>query len=250
MAKPEAKAYYFEYKMGFMLTVSTIITVIAMILPGYLMYYFWEDDHLFTLFTKDISYLIIAFVVVFLWMVLHEILHGTFYILGGAKRKNITYGAALEKGIFYCRCGEYVNKKTIMMSLMAPFTIIGVITLIIGWITKQWWLVMLSGINIGGAGADLCMFFFFLKRNADVKFMEYGDSSIFSLKTSEELDKKNFLAVKQIDKSKVPSNDNKVRLVVSKGSWIYLLIIVALFAIALLLNASTHSLTVDAVDIV
>ena len=156
------KEYFFEYKMGFMMTVSTIITIIFVAGPALLMSAFWDNNKFYGLFAGKISTLIIAFVVMFLWMVLHEILHGTFYILGGAKRKNITYGAALEKGIFYCRCGEYVNKKTIMRSLMAPFTIIGVITLIIGIIAKQWWLVMLSGMNIGGAGADLCMFFFFL----------------------------------------------------------------------------------------
>ncbi len=237
MKKSEVKEYFFEYKMGFMLTISTIITIVALVLPGYLMYFFWGDDHLFTLFTKDIKYLIIAFVVVFLWMVLHEIIHGVFYILGGAKKRNITYGAALEKGIFDCRCVEYVNKKTIMMSLMAPFTIIGVITLIIGVITKQWWLVMLSGINIGGAGGDLCMFFFFLKRDKDVQFMEYGDSSIFSLKTTEDLENKNLVVVKLIDASKVPKNDNTRRLVISKGSWIYFIVLIVLFALCFLLSS-------------
>jgi len=230
------KEYFFEYKMGFMMTVSSIITIIFIAGPALLMSACWDNNKFYELFVGKISTLIIAFVVMFLWMVLHEILHGTFYILGGAKKKNITYGAALEKGIFYCRCGEYVNKKTIMMSLMAPFTIIGVITLIIGIITKQWWLVMLSGMNIGGAGADLCMFFFFLKRANDVKFMEYGDSATFSLKTSEDLENKNFKCVKLIDKEKVPKNDNKVRLVISKGSWIFTIIIVVLFAICLLLE--------------
>ncbi len=235
MEKKE-KEYFFEYKMGFMLTFSVVLSIVAIFVPWYLMFRFWDDNHLFQLFTGNVSHLIIAFVVMFAWMILHEILHGTFYILGGAKKKNITYGAALEKGVFYCRCGEYVNKKTIMMSLMAPFTIIGVITMIIGFITKQWWLVILSGINIGGAGADLCMFFFFLKRNKDVKFMEYGDSLFFSLKTTEDLDNKKLLVVKQIDKEKVPANDNKSRLVISKGSWIYLLVIAIILGLSYILN--------------
>ena len=232
----EEKEYFFEYKMGIMTVVSALITFVAIFVPWYLMFRFWDDNHLFKLFTGNVSNLIIAFVVMFAWMVLHEIIHGTFYILGGAKRKNITYGAALEKGVFYCRCGEYVNKKTIMMSLMAPFTLIGVVTLIIGFITKQWWLVILSGINIGGAGADLCMFFFFIKRHKDVKFMEYGDSLYFSLKTTEELDKKKFKVVKLIDKEKVPKNDNKFRLVVSKASWWFTLLVIILFGICLLLE--------------
>ncbi len=230
------KEYFFEYKMGIMLAVSTIISIIFIIGPFYIMFFLWEDTHLFDLFSSSASTMIIAFVVMFLWMVLHEILHGIFYILGGAKRKNITYGAALEKGVFYCRCGEYVNKKTIMSSLMAPFTIIGVLTLIIGFLTKQWWLVLLSRINIGGAGADLCMFFFFLKRKNDVMFMEYGDSLFFSLKTSEDLENKKFKCVKLIDKAKVPANDNKRRLVITKGSYILFIIVIVLFALALLLD--------------
>ncbi len=156
--------------------------------------------------------------------------------MGGAKKENITYGAALEKSIFYCRCGEYVNKKTIMMSLLAPFTIIGVVTLIIGLIFNWSWLILLSAVNIGGAGADLCMFVFFLGRDNDIEFMEYGDSSIFSLKTKEELDKKKFLCVKAVDKEKAPTNDNEKRLVISKGSWIFVIFIALIFVIDIILG--------------
>ena len=230
------REYFFEYKMGYMLFVSTIITLIFIVAPLYLMYHLWGDTHFIELFNGSASSMIVAFVVMFLWMVLHEIIHGIFYIIGGAKKENITYGAALEKGIFYCRCGEYISKRTLMGSLMAPFTIIGVITLIIGFITKQWWLVVLSGINIGGAGGDLCMFFFFLKRKDDVKFMEYGDSSYFSLKTEEDLVNQKFRCVRITSKDNVPKNDNKVRLVVSKGSFILFAVLIVLFTIALILD--------------
>ncbi len=236
MKKEETKEYFFEYNMNFMMTVATVVTIVAIVVPYFTMGSWFDKKILIDADKWTGIGLLITYVAIFGWMILHEILHGTFYILGGAKRKNITYGAALEKGIFYCRCGEYVNKKAIMCSLMAPFTIIGVITMIIGYITKQWWLVMLSGINIGGAGADLCMFFFFLGRDKDVKFMEYGDSSFFSLKTKEDLSKKKFKCVKAIDKSKVPSNNNKHRLVISKGSWIMLLILAALMLVLLFIN--------------
>ena len=230
------REYFFEYKMGYMLVVSSIVTAFAIVVPLLLMYFWFDDTGFFDFATGKTSTLIIGFVIMFLWMVLHELLHGAFYILGGAKRKNITYGAALEKGIFYCRCGEYVNKNTIMKSLLAPFTIIGVITLIIGMLAKQWWLVALSGMNIGGAGADLCMFFFFLKRKDDIKFMEYGDSSIFSLKTAENLEYKKFKCVKLIDKEKVPKNDNKVRLVISKASWWFAGLMAILFVLIFVLE--------------
>ena len=236
MKKEEVKEYFFEYKMTYMMIVATIITIVAIVVP-FLAMGSWFDKEIVLNPDKWTGIgLALAYLAIFGWMVLHEILHGTFYILGGAKRKNITYGAALEKGIFYCRCGEYVNKRTIMCSLMAPFTIIGVITMIIGFITKQWWLVMLSGINIGGAGGDLCMFFFFLKRKDDVKFMEYGDSSYFSLKTEEDLVNQKFRCVRITSKDNVPKNDNKVRLVVSKGSFILFAVLIVLFTIALILD--------------
>ena len=234
--KGEVKEYYFEYKMGFMMTIATIITIIAIVIPVGIIFQWYDSRTIYEAINGKMYKWVIVYLVVFLWMVLHEIIHGTFYILGGAKRKNITYGSALEKGIFYCRCGEYVNKKTIMMSLMAPFTIIGVITMIIGLIAKLPWLVLLSGINIGGAGADLCMFFFFIKRDKDVKFMEYGDSSIFSLKTTEDLSNKKFLCVKSIDKDKVPKNDNKKRLVVSKASWKIAIAFLVLFILMILVD--------------
>ena len=74
---------------------------------------------------------------------------------------------------------------------------------------------------------------YYLGRDKDIKFMEYGDSSFFSLKTKEDLSKKKFRCVKAIDKSKVPKNDNKHRLVVSKGSW-WMLIVLAVLMLLLL----------------
>ena len=233
------KEYFFEYKFGFMTIIATIIMIVAIVVTIPFMGDWGSFDYILDYMMSSPSKisillaLFICIVVIFLWGVLHELIHGWFYILGGAKRKNITYGAALEKGIFYCRCGEYVNKKTVMMSLMAPFTIIGVFTLIIGFIIKQWWLVYLSIFNLSGAGADLCMFFFFLRREDDVLFVEYGDSSFFSLKTKEDLENKSFLCVKLIDRSKVPKNDNKHRLVISKASWIVLILFILLFVLML-----------------
>ena len=237
----EKKEYFFEYNMNFMLIIATVLTIVAVIVSVELLSLIHHGNNVFIEFFKDdfsfkvVIIYYIAFIAVFLWSVLHEIIHGVFYQLGGKKKKKITYGAALEKGIFYCRCGQYVNKKTIMMSLMAPFTIIGVITLIIGLIFNWTWLVLLSAVNIGGAGADLCMFFFFIKRKDDVQFMEYGDSTFFSLKTSENLDEKKFICVKAISKGKVPENDNKKRLVISKASWIISLLCIGLLALCLVL---------------
>jgi len=231
--KEEKKEYFFEYNMSFMLTLSVIISVIVLIF-GILLYNkiyntsllneiygMSYDESLTTYYLKLVTFIISMIV----WMVIHEIIHGLFYRLGGAKKESITYGAVLEKGIFFCRCGEYVNKKTILTSLMAPFTIIGIITLIIGYLIQSWLLVILSLTNIGGAAADLAMFFFFiLKTDKDILFREYGDSTIFSLKTKKDLSKEKFLSVKLTNKDKAKEEKDIPKLTITKASKIFLLI--------------------------
>ena len=51
------------------------------------------------------------FILYLCWMAFHEIIHCVTYVLFGAKWKNISFGAALEKSILYCKCGEDVSKK-------------------------------------------------------------------------------------------------------------------------------------------
>ena len=59
-------------------------------------------------------------------------------------KNNITYGIALEKGVLYCMCKQPTSKKVIMTSLLFPFTIIGIFTLIIGTSLNSYYLVLLS----------------------------------------------------------------------------------------------------------
>ena len=94
---------------------------------------------------------------------LHELLHGLGYLIGGTKRENIIYGMALEKGILYAMANQELDKKNILISLQMPFVVIGVITYIIGAIISSPLLVTLSIINLMGAAMDLVMFFYILK---------------------------------------------------------------------------------------
>lgn len=145
---------------------------------------------------KIISFWVIAFVLVLFWFILHEIIHAVAYRLMGAKKENVSFGVVLEKGIFYCKCNDYVNKASILVSVLAPFVVIGIITYIIGAIFNLGWLVYLSLINIMGAAGDLAMFSFFVFRKKDIRFKELDDSTIFCLETAEDLTKKKFLFVK------------------------------------------------------
>lgn len=55
------------------------------------------------------------------YFLLHEVLHSVSYVLNGAKFKNITYGAHLEKGVLCCLCKQNITRRNILISLLFPF---------------------------------------------------------------------------------------------------------------------------------
>ena len=73
-----------------------------------------DKDLLFESFYID-NYFWFLLVLLF-YNCFHEILHSIAYVLYGASFKNITYGMAFEKGIFYCLCKQKISKKNILMS--------------------------------------------------------------------------------------------------------------------------------------
>lgn len=232
------KLYIFDYNLIFI----NVLSVVILIITGYFTWClirlkgldirgFIDDLKVFNLFW----YLLIMVA----WLVTHEIIHGLFYIINGANKENITYGVALEKGIFYCKCGEFINKKNIILSVIAPFVIIGVITYVIGFVINSWLLIFLSVINIVGAAGDLAMFTFFLKRDKNLKFKELGDSTRFCLQTKEDLTKKKFISVKlkKIVEDEREILEEKQQLInISKDSKYILIFFGGLIALNLLLS--------------
>lgn len=126
------------------------------------------------------------------WMVFHEALHGIGHLLCGAKRKDLSYGASLEKGILFCLIRKEVNKKAILISLLFPFFFIGVVTYIIGLIIDSPLLLILSALNISGAGVDLIMFLNFIRLDKDITYIEPGDGTSFYLMSNNLKNKKLF----------------------------------------------------------
>ncbi len=193
---------------------------------------FMEYDKLLTGFKA-----IVFFIILILWMVLHEIIHGVTYQIGGAKSTDIVFGASLENGVFYCKAKEYINKKCIMMSLLAPLVLIGIVTFIIGVIISNVWLIVLSIANISGAAGDIMMFMFFLKQKDDVEFRELGFSSPAVVKTSENIAEKKYFGIKNIrlvsDKKEITEGPEK-KITISKGTWIFLIIMFILLLICAL----------------
>ena len=179
------------------------------------------------------SKFLLFIIIMILWLILHEIIHGISYVFYGANYKNIKYGVVLEKGILYCKCGEYIDKKNILMSVINPFIYIGIVTLLLGFTFESIMLIVLSLLNISGACADIMMFMFFVKRDKNMKFKEIKDSSTFILKTTEDLTDKKFFAVKlkeELKKDDIEENDKLIT--ITKFSKVLLVILFILLILS------------------
>lgn len=139
-------------------------------------------------FLRIYNFINITFLVLyFLWMFLHEFLHGIGFSLSkGINHKNIVYGACLEKGIFYCMCKEKISKSGIIISLLFPFFFIGVFTYFLGLIINSPILILLSLFNIVGCVGDLAMFFAFIKL-PDFRYLDLDDCTGFTLISQNDL---------------------------------------------------------------
>ena len=178
---------------------------------------------------------LVLFISIVLYMMLHEFIHGIGYFIGGTKRKNISYGICLEKGIFYAMAYQKLTKKNILISLQMPFMTIGVITYIIGIIFNLHLLITLSVINICGAAMDLAMFIYFLKLPKDIIYSESGNPDEFVIVSDKDLTKKKNLFVRIIDTKEYKEEDfnfkNIKKLNITKTSIIILLVFIILVII-------------------
>ncbi len=166
-------------------------------------------------------------VLLMLYMILHEILHGIGYRITGTKTNKIKYGIELEKGILYTLVLEEVPKKNILVSLQMPFVIIGIITLLLGYILNIPLLVLLSIFNLMGASMDLVMFIY-ISRIKDVHYAETKASDEFILISKEDLTKRKSLFFKIIEVNNYKKEDYIIKsdkkITISKASIIFTII--------------------------
>lgn len=187
---------YYRYKMNdkFLNIMASIAMVILLIIY-----------HLIFGFSFKLKF--VSIVYLFFWFLLHELIHGLFFhLFGGASFKHITFGAKLENGVLYCMCKEEVNKRIIITSLLAPFTLIGVFTLIISIIYNLPFLGLLSLFNIGGAIGDIFMFLMFIKLPNDIKYTDLDDPLGFTVISNMEL-KDKYLGFNLIESGKYSDLD-------------------------------------------
>lgn len=206
------KYYIFEMDMAWLQVISTILLIVLVILTYYI------NPSFLSLNTFGI-----AFIIMIPYMVLHELLHSLSYILNGAKFSNITYGMHLEKGILCCLCKQNISKRNILISLLTPFFMIGVITYIIGLITNNSVIVMLSIFNLSGCSGDLIMFYALLKLN-NFEFSEYDNPLAFGLYSSNDLSKNNMFGLNYIESVECLEKKDLKKVNITKSSIVIVLL--------------------------
>lgn len=212
---------YYKYKMN--IVSGNIIMCVAMI-PLILLYAL-----MFPNFYESIT--VGKMPIVLLWFVLHELVHFFGYLINSeVSIKNLYLGICLEKGILYCQCSQKVHKKTILISLMAPFTLIGVVTLIIAKIFNLPFLGFISILNMLGAIFDLLMTVQIAKMPKDVMFAEFDDPDAYYLISKKDLTKYKTLCLDmvesgELDNKKINSKQKK-RINITKASYIYMIVFV------------------------
>lgn len=223
MAKDNKKYYIFEMNM-------TIINILSLILLAICM----AASFIIAPKTADLKNINLVILLVFYvgYMFLHELLHSLGYVLNKASFKKIVYGAYLEKGVLYCLCKQNISKRNICISILFPFTFIGVITYVIAIFYNLPTLLYLSILNISGCSGDLIMFFYLLKLNKDIEFTEFDNPIQFAIHSSEDVSKISHFGLNYIESTaSVPRNDLK-KFHVSKAS----IIIALVFLTFLFLN--------------
>lgn len=219
--KEEKKKYYlFEMDLKWLNIVSIVLMVILIvftILIGI------DLD-----FSSDAW--TITLILIIPYLILHELFHGIAYVLNGAKLKNITFGAHIEKGILCCLCKQNVSRRNILISVITPFIVLGLITYVIGVATDNLVLILLSIFNISGCSGDLMMFFSFLKLK-DFEYSEYDNPTAFGLYTEGDFSQEKLFGLHYIGVQEELEKKDMKKIIISKTSVIafFLFLIFILF---------------------
>ena len=211
------KKNYYLFKMN--TYILNGFSLLLMVICAFLFYFIYGNDSINILIDNSV----IVMMLLIPYLVLHEQLHSLGYVIYGADFKNITFGVHLEKGVLCCLCKQRINKRNILHSLLFPFVIIGIITLIIGILVNYPILVILSLVNITGCSGDLVMFYHLSKLNG-YEFSEYDDPIAFGLYTENDFSKLKMLGLDYVGKKNNLEIKDLKKVVISKPSVILLII--------------------------
>ena len=158
-----------------------------------------------------------------IYLIIHELIHGLAFMYFCKDKRNVKYGAMLEKGVLYAMCQERISKTGIIVSLLAPTIVLTCIALIPAYIFKIDLLAMLAIFNLAGATGDLMMTTFAIKIPKDSKYIDYDNVIGFYLLSKEDLSKLKSPFLKFIESGKDSDsliNKNIKSIYISKASYI------------------------------
>jgi hypothetical protein len=153
-------------------------TLLAMIIPFYiigdrLFHFIWV--HRTPVISLGIPMWIKAVSIVAA-IVVHELIHGIIFALYAPKGfRSVTFGFNAKIGAFYCHCKEPIRVKHYRRAGIAPLIILGLVPLILGFITGvSWFKTFGLLLTIGGFG-DLLIFFKLMKIDRNLLILDHPD---------------------------------------------------------------------------
>ena len=197
------------YKFDLDIVVANVVAIVVLVLSILLFLILKRGGNL--LFPGT------GIVIMLIYFILHEIFHGIGYSLFAKDKKNIKYGAVLEKSVFYAMCQEPIGKKAIIISLLFPLIFLTVITGIVGIIFNIDGLILLSILNLSGACGDILMLFLIFKLPDDIKYIDYDNNIGCYFISKHDLSKYKSFGIKYVE-----SKEHKDSLINKKIPKIYI----------------------------
>jgi len=115
----------------------------------------------------------VLLILIFLYMVLHELVHGIAMKMCGTKK--VKYGFT---GLYaFAGSEDYYDKKSYIFIALAPVVLWGVVLAVINpFVSAEWfWVVyMIQIMNLSGAAGDFLVTVKFSRLPADVLIQDYG----------------------------------------------------------------------------
>ena len=158
---------------------ALFVNLLAIVIAAFLtipMHYVVPISSLFSMENGMQSYMfrfVGMFVLLILYMVLHELVHGIAMKMCGTKK--VKYGFT---GIYaYATSNDFYDKKTYIFIALAPVVLWGIILAVVNmFVSLEWfWVVYLIQIsNLSGAAGDLYVTVKFLRLPSDILIQDYG----------------------------------------------------------------------------
>lgn len=170
--KNNKKKNYYRFDMD-----MKVMNILASILYIAFYIYVFASSYIFSnSYFNTFEFDFLGLMGLFVYLVLHELCHGLGYALFAKDKKNIKFGAILEKGVFYAMCQEEINKKEIIVSLIFPVLILTLIPLPFALYLKSSVLLFYAITNLIGAIGDIFMIILIFKLPKDITYIDFDNN--------------------------------------------------------------------------